>query len=59
MSFQHSPYSRPSASGGLSVLTRPKCIPPPETEELTHSRGLLVTNPTASVGNEGPSVVEV
>lgn len=59
MSFQYSPYPTPSASAGPSVLTRSRRIRQPEDKGPPHSRGSLISNPTASVWTEGSSTAEV
>ena len=58
MSFQHSPYPTPSASGGPSVLTRSqRRRRQQEAEGPPQSYEPLVANPTPSVGSEGSSAV--
>ncbi|KIM56812.1 hypothetical protein SCLCIDRAFT_1220091 [Scleroderma citrinum Foug A] len=52
---RYSPYLTPSASGGPSALTRPRRGQ--DVEGPPHPPEPWVANPTASVGNEAPSVV--
>jgi len=57
MSFQHSPYPTPSASGGSSVLTGAQRRRQQETEGPPRPSEPFVANSAASVGQEGSSAV--
>jgi len=57
MSFQHSPYLTPSASGGPHVLTWSQRRRQQEAEGPPPLHEVFLSNPTTSVGNEGSSAV--